>query len=294
MAAGFDDFINRSRDLRVNSSIAEKYVLYLKNKENPNERSRLSYCIIILIFLESLDKELESLTLDDFIYYKNQRQKDLSDNRLNDVLSRIADFIEFCFDEGRVLRVRKDAVLNLKVPRGVIKEKNPPRVICHDEIVAIRQTLIGKNDMRRLLTFELLYGFGLKEKDLSQFTFDKYDMNTGSFTGDTREIFLPEYLHLVISKASARDLDRYSTYGGSGTKGYKNHVIVAGELSNIEQKLKISDLTETHRQTSIECSDCGYTYPFEDQYWMLQEKGCDDFKFFFPICVCCVRAKGWS
>ena len=44
VAAGFNEYVERTHKLKANKTIAEKYILQLNGKVRPNEHSRLSYC----------------------------------------------------------------------------------------------------------------------------------------------------------------------------------------------------------------------------------------------------------
>lgn len=73
MAAGFKEFIERGKALTVNGTIAERYVSFLSGREKPNQQSRLSYCTMVMLFLESIDEELETLKIEDV---ENYNEKD--------------------------------------------------------------------------------------------------------------------------------------------------------------------------------------------------------------------------
>ena len=288
MAAGFDEFMIRSRALSINNEEAVRYVLYLGDCETPSEKSRLSYCSSTMMFLESIDMKIRHIGIKDIERFKLIKQEVLSDSRLNDILSQAARFVTFCKNEGIPVSIREEDILNLRIPRKEVDEKNPPRVLSPDEIVRVRTALIGKQDIRKLLTFELIYGFGLRERDLSYFSFDKYNENDGTFVYNDRIFLLPGFLQNIISSAPEKSLAKHSTYAGKDIESYKYHITVAGELSGI--KLKISDLSKTHEETSIKCPECGNSHPFEDQYWRLRETGTEDFRFCFPICNYCVKS----
>jgi len=262
--------------------------MHLESLTSPSEKSRLSYCAMVMIFLEAIDKEVQALQINDI--YSFMKQSTASDSRINDTLPQVAKFISFCKEEGISTSINEQDILNLRTPRNKVKEKNPSRVITPNDIVRIRKSLIARSDIRKLLTFELLYGFGLKEQDLNSFTFDNYNIDDGAFRYNGKTYLLPEYLRTIILQTPERIRERYSTYGGKETEAYKNHIAVSGDLIGI--KLKILDLIKTHKETSIKCPnpECENTHPFEDQYWMLQEEVCtESLSFYFPLCNFCAR-----
>jgi len=292
MPAGFNDFIERARTLSVNRDIAERYFSFLSISDTPSEKSRLCYCSGVIKFLEETDAKIQLLSYEDIEKFKAKKQGELSDSRINDILSYVAKFVTYCEKNiGVAVTLNEQAIRNLRIPVKDVKEKNPPRVLAPKDIVAIRKALIMNEEIRKLLTVELLYGFGLKEKDLSSFTLENYNKNEGTFQYKERTIMLPRYLQEIIKNTPERLLEKYSTYGGKEVESFKRHIIVASELSNVKP-LKISDFTKTHEETSIKCTGplCGkkYKYPLEDQYWMLQEIECvEDIKFYYPMCIRC-------
>lgn len=292
MAANFIDFIDRSKKLSVNNSIAEKYVLYLEGEKKPTEQSRLSYCTAVMIFLEAIDKEIQQLEIDDVAVFKRQNRGVLSDSRLNDILPQVAKFISFCKNEGLSVNIHELDILKLRTPPQEVKEKNPPKIIWPKDIMAIRQTLIEKDDIRKLTLFELLYAYGLKEEDLKRhFNSENYNVNDGTFTykrnGKDRVCSMPEYLRKLINKAPEKVFEKYGTYAGRKTESFKNQISVTGEWSGIE--LKISDLTKTHTERSTKCFKCREEYPLEPFYWKLQMIEAERATSYFPICNDCAK-----
>jgi hypothetical protein len=291
MPAGFNEYIERARKLPANSDIAERYFSYLSIRESPSERSRLSYCNGIIKFLETIDKKAQFLSIEDIEDFKQRKRRELSDSRINDILSYVAKLVTYCESIGIAVAINEQTIRDLRIPVQDVKEKNPPKVLSPKDIVSIRKALIDNREYRKLISVELLYGFGLKEKDLSSFTLESYNKSEGTFQCKERVIMLPVYLQEIIKSTPEREFEKYSTYGGKEVESFKHHIIVAGELSKV-QPLKISDFSKTHEETSIRCTGpkCNsmYKYPLEDQYWVLQEIECTEgINFYFPICIQC-------
>lgn len=281
-----EEIINRIENMNQSQDVKEIFESYvyeiLNEKTDINEKTKNDYIRVVLLFLENVGKRLEDVRREDIKKYCEQQLT--SDSRRNFVIPNIADFVSYCKKNKLQLIPSEQEILKLKVSSKERKKTNPPRAITANDVMDIRESLLKSEAYRELVTFELLFSFGLKERQLLLCNDENYDLKKHAYIFEDKELVLPQYLADIVEKHSEKI---YRTYNGERASNYKSHIKKAGE--KINQNLKISDITKTHELLSVSCPFCGQKYPVEETYWVMKKIEKNQIDSFWLKCKHCSK-----
>ncbi len=258
-------YITRAGELAYNEEIYKNYVFFLvRTRGKKKIRTVDDYCRVTYLFLEKLNKPLKDVWFFDIQKYIENLS---SDNRRNFIVPQIAGLISFASRYVTNMKVTSKEIIDLKKKKSQVSEKNPPKSLSPDEVMALRNTLLASKKIRYLLTFELAYAYGLTEKEIAQCNHFSFNPKDASFVLTNRKtVLLPEYLHTELRE----NLDNvFLQYNRQDASNFKMHFKEAGKA--IGRSLKWLDIKKTREEYGLTCAYCKNRYPAESMFWGLKK-----------------------
>lgn len=277
--------LERSYRLKCNGDLFRSYMSF--RQKTIDSVSLNEYMIIIIKFLETVELDIENITIPKIKDYL--KKLSVSDNRRNTIIGRIADFFRYAQENNFKIDFEISDIEKMTIKNADKKPRNPPKALSIKNIIDIRNKLLSEPSnqtyLRYLLTFELAYTYGLTLEELSKCNSKNIDSLYTYFKLQGRKIILTPKIKSIITKNPKIIENQYADHNAIQT-----HFKKIGEL--IGRDLKWLDIKETRRKYSLRCTFCEHTYPNEAEYWAIIKEPTDQTGSLWIICRDCAKKLG--
>lgn len=268
--------VSRSIESRIkNSSLNNQHWFYsfgefLKNKgENDDSISQYNSAIIRLIEF-SKNKEIQDIPLEvikEFLF-QYDKPKTMTNN-----VNFIKKYFTFLVNQKVRIGFNVNELNDYRfTPKELEKENTrKPIPLTFDEIIELRSLLKSLERYEQWLTFELIYQFGLRYKDLPELTQDNYDSKNSRFNIKKFEKqTMPEIIIFLINM------------GGLPKKKYRFTAFDyrIKEVSKlIGKEILWKDIIKTREQNFFKCPKCNEIFENTPDNWVIFEYEIDRSKW---------------
>ncbi|MEF3302506.1 hypothetical protein [Paenibacillus sp. GYB003] len=171
-------------------------------------------------------------------------------------------------------------------------EEGAAKALTIEEIILIRSFL--KNDFKRLLTFELVYQYGLELEELAQCNEESYDFQTHSFSIKDKDnrvvpIYVNERIHGMIMKQPGiiKEVKKYSYQERLKDIGKKLE-----EVGLMDRPIRWMDIDKTRQTNFFRCPSCHRLYENTPDNWALIQYETDELNTKWIVCRSVCAKKG--
>ena len=186
---------------------------------------------------------------------------------VNGKIAHLKSFFSFISQDGAHLSFKIDELTGYVVKKKELDNEEKRRAIplTIKEIITLRQLLKKKEKYALWFTFEMIYQYGLKKKELIQLYKRNYDVQTRIFTVSKElTIQITEPLHDLVMNYNVIPEKKYHL------SAYDYRITEIGMLIKNENLIH-KDIYQTHKQNFLLCPLCKTPTENNPNLWAILE-----------------------